>query len=218
MSVEKPLEHFFHEVDQFLDAVDATPTNMQLQVSTNIVEATLDNIKLVWNERNVPVGGVLTIGINPDKIEIVLKTPEFPYLKMRFFEGEQWNYIAGRWILADNPAPYNYSPALICHSMMDGLQLTGTPTPDTVNGVDTTHYEFEDVSLLTGSYLFNSGSDQDRLLRVYSGDVWLTEDGWPVRLESRSVGTYPSGRELSLEVSLDITDVNSEDVAVEPPF
>lgn len=72
VSVEKTLEHFFHEVDQFLDAVDATPTNMQLQVSTNIVEATLDNIKLVWNERNVPVGGVLTIGINPDKLEHII--------------------------------------------------------------------------------------------------------------------------------------------------
>lgn len=156
--------------------------------------------------------------INPDKIDIVIKTPGLPDLNMRFLEGEQWTYIAGTWILADRPEPYNYSPALICHSMMEGLQLTGTPTPETVNGVDTTHYEFEDVSLLTGGYLFNAGSDQDRLLKVYSGDVWLTEDGWPVRLESKSSGTYPSGRELSLEVSLEITDVNSEDVAVERPF
>lgn len=156
--------------------------------------------------------------INPDKIDIVIKTPGFPELNMRFLEGEQWTYIGVAWTLADKPEAYVYSPALVCHSVMAGLQLTGTPTPETVNGVDTNHYEFEDVSLLTGAYLFNSGSDQDRLLRVYSGDVWLAEDGWPVRLESRSQGTYPSGRELSLEVSLEITDVNAEDIVVEPPF
>ena len=156
--------------------------------------------------------------VNPDKIDLVIKTPELPDLIMRFLEGEQWTNLGGTWTLADDPAPYNYSPALVCHSMMAGLQLAGTPTSETVNGVDTTHYEFEDVSLLTGGYLFNTGSDPDRVLQVYSGDVWLTEDGWPVRLESSSRGTYPSGRELSLEVSLEITDVDSEDIAVERPF
>ncbi len=156
--------------------------------------------------------------INPDKIDLVIKMPELPDLNMRFLEGEQWTYLGVAWTLADDPEAYVYSPALVCHSMMAGLQLTGTPTPETVNGVDTTHYQFEDVSLFTGGYLFNAGSDQDRILKVYSGDVWLAEDGWPVRLESRSQGAYPSGRELSLEVSLEITDVCSEDIAVEPPF
>lgn len=69
INIAKTLEHFFHEVDQILDAVDATPTNMQMQVTTNIVEATLVNLRTVWNERSGPVAGVLKLGINPDKAE-----------------------------------------------------------------------------------------------------------------------------------------------------
>lgn len=73
INIEKTMEHFFHEVDQFLDAVGATPTNMQLVVTTNLVEMTLSNIKLIWNERNVPAGGVLRIGIDPDPKEHVIR-------------------------------------------------------------------------------------------------------------------------------------------------
>ena len=72
--------------------------------------------------------------INPDKIDLVIKTPGFPDLNMRFLEGEQWTYLGMAWTLADDPMPYNYSPALVCHSMMAGLQLTGTPIPNSLPG------------------------------------------------------------------------------------
>jgi len=155
--------------------------------------------------------------VNPDKIDLTISTPDFPNYGMRFVEGDQWMNIDGTWELADDPAPYNYSPALVCHSIMAGLQPIGTSTPEKVNGLDTSHYQLKDVALLTGSYLFNGGSDMGRLLKRYTVDVWLTEDGWPARLKSESRGTYPSGRELFLKLSLEITDVNSEDISVERP-
>ena len=58
---------------------------------------------------------------------------------------------------------------------------------------------------------------QGRLLTAFNVDVWLTEEGWPARLEAKSEANYPSGREFSAELSLEIRDVNSEDVSVEPP-
>ena len=156
--------------------------------------------------------------VNPDSIDLVMKTPGLPDQAMRWVKGDQWLDFDGDWRLIDDPAPYNYSPALVCHSIMAGLQLTGIiSTPEKVNGLDTSHYHLEDVALLTGSYLFNAGSDMGRLLQRYAVDVWLTEDGWPGRLEAESQGTYPSGRELFMELSLEISDVNSEDVAVERP-
>lgn len=155
--------------------------------------------------------------VNPDKIDLVIRTPQFPDQNWRFLEGIQWMKLGEGWTLVERPEPYNYSPALVCHAILAGLELAGTPTPETVNGLETSHYQFEDARLFTGAYLFNAESDMGRLLERYSVDVWLTEDGWPARLESRSQGTYPSGRELSMELSLEITDVNSKDIAVEPP-
>ncbi len=155
--------------------------------------------------------------VNPDKIDLTVKTPNLPDLGIRFFEGHQWTNLAGEWVLAEHPDPYTYPPALVCHAIMRGLALTGTPTQETVNGMDTSHFKIEDVSLLTASYLFNGDSDMGRLLNRYSVDVWLTADGWPARLESGSEGTYPSGRQLLMGITLEIRDVNSGDISVEPP-
>ncbi len=56
-----------------------------------------------------------------------------------------------------------------------------------------------------------------RLLSTPSVDVWITKEGWTVRLMIKDQATYPSGRELLMEISMDITDVDAGDIKVEPP-
>jgi len=48
--------------------------------------------------------------------------------------------------------------------------------------------------------------------------LWLSEKGnWPVRMKLSSSGLYGDGCELRADLLLDIRDVNSADIRVEPP-
>jgi len=71
-ALTKTPEYFEHEVDQFLDAVDLTPTNCKMEVELLLSEATLANLYRVWNEIALPSTNVLNLGIDTTTNEFTL--------------------------------------------------------------------------------------------------------------------------------------------------
>ncbi len=120
------------------------------------------------------------------------------------------------WIPAD--VPNTFAPSTVCDAVLAQLDFTTLPsTPDSLDGLETRHFETTQEGLDVAGILFGPQSDMGRLAKDYSVAVWLTDDGWPARLEARSSGYYPSGRQMFVELTLEIRDVDAGDIEIEAP-
>ncbi len=158
--------------------------------------------------------------VSPDRVSIEIDMPSQPNIdsvRMIFIGNQQWINLGGMWV--DGSSVNAFPPLSVCEAFLSELDLEGLSfSSDTVNGQETHHFQIERVMIRTIGLLFGPVSDMGRLLTTPSVDVWITPDGWPARLELTSTEEYPSGRELSMEISLEITDPNADDIEVEPPL
>lgn len=155
----------------------------------------------------------------PDKLDVTIRTEGVEGdVHMIFIGDDQW-VGQGEDLNPTQDQPVPFPPVDMCDAIISGLDLTDvTPTSDTVDGVSTLRYEVEDVELDTAVQVWTAASDPGRVVKKFAVTVWLSEeDNVPVRMESKGVGTFPSGRELTMELSLDISDIDAGDVKVEPP-
>jgi hypothetical protein len=132
----------------------------------------------------------------------------------------RWFMLADQWV-EDPRVPLSYRPLDICSAIFPDLDLSqAEPRSESVNGVKTLYYSLADVFSEQGmARIFGPGSEMDILLKRLNVDLWLAEDGgWPARMEIRSSGFFGDGREFRVELTVDLRDVNSEEIKVEPPI
>jgi hypothetical protein len=95
------------------------------------------------------------------------------------------------------------------------------PSKETINGVDSLRYSIDraDVDSLQGlGALFGGDGDMENMPQDFNVDLWLAEDGgWPVRITMTAQGATDSGDEMSMDFSVDVTDVNDAGIKIEPP-
>lgn len=155
---------------------------------------------------------------NPDRIRLVSKTPETAELQIITVGDEQWTLLGGQWMSGGQQAS-PFPPVATCDAILKGLDLNGAePSADTIDGQEVLRYELKGIELETAVTIFAEKSDMGRLLKAYDLTLWLSKkDRSPVRIESVSVGTYPSGRQLTMNISLSFKDINAGDINVDPP-
>lgn len=157
--------------------------------------------------------------VSPDRFSIEIETPsqqDSPSLPTIIIGNQQWIKLGNSW--NESSVPNAFPPLTVCEALLTELDLEGLPfISETVNGREAHRFQVEDVPISTIALLYSPGSDLGRLLTAPSVDVWITEAGWPARLVIKDQADYPSGRELIMEISLDITDANAGDIKVEPP-
>lgn len=160
--------------------------------------------------------------VAPDRFLVEVSTPseeDTQGVLLTFIGDQAWakpEIEGATWVSAavDNGLP----PLEVCDAVLGKLDLTGLPSvPDTLNGLKTQHFQIEQADLEVAATLFGPESDMGRLTKLYDLDMWVTEEGWPAKLEASSDGTYPSGRQLFMEVTLEIRDVDAGDIEIEPP-
>jgi hypothetical protein len=95
------------------------------------------------------------------------------------------------------------------------------PTEETVNDVDAFHYSIDkaDIEQLQAlAQIFGESDSLEDLPQDLSLDLWLAKDGgWPVKMILSAQGES-DGSQVSVEMSMDITDVNDPSIEVEPPI
>jgi hypothetical protein len=158
--------------------------------------------------------------VAPDRIRQLVKNEGQPDLEIVFIGDQSWTYVgsSGPW-QSTGPVPPSFTPDKVCNAVLSAPDFEGAvPATEQLNGAASRHYRFDGVEAETAGVLLGPVSDMGRLLKEYDVDVWLSEDGWPIRLETSSEGTYPSGRKLFIELALEIKDVNAIDIEVEPPI
>ena len=159
--------------------------------------------------------------VEPDKFSLSIKTPGQADLPTVYIGERRWAKLGDSWAESESSTlGPPFPPLMVCLSALTGLEFDAvTPAEEELNGLAVRHYSFGQITLENmATALWGSESDMGRLLKVHDVEVWLTEDGSLARLETRSQGTYPSGRKLLLEQALDIKDVNAGDIEVEPPI
>jgi hypothetical protein len=87
-----------------------------------------------------------------------------------------------------------------------------------VNGVPATRYAISraDLTELTNLLGLASGAEVPEVFQV---DVWFADDGeWPLKLTVSSRATDPQGQTGSVELSMELRDVNDGGISIEPPL
>lgn len=154
----------------------------------------------------------------PDRTEALI-TVATGQASMIVVGDNTWVLSGSQW-RAEEVMRLPYRPPDVCLAMLPGLDFsTAEPQKETKNDVDTVHYHFAAVHSEKGAaHIFGYESDMAVLLKQFDIDVWLAEDGqWPARMELRSSGLYGDGRELHMTMFIDLMDVNSDEIQVEPP-
>lgn len=156
--------------------------------------------------------------VSPDRTYLVIKGRGQPALEFTYIGDKAWSKLEDQWVPAPGAA-VPFPPGRVCDAVMSDPDFGGlVPVEEQLNDVATSRYQFERVESDIAGDLLGAESDMGRLNEVYELDIWLTEDGWPARLKISSEGTYPSGRTLLIELTLEIKNVNDKSIKVEPPI
>ena len=170
--------------------------------------------------------------VRPDSIDIEISVPDQASVRTILIgakgddvppdsgpEARQWFNLGGTWSEESSPAPFPFLPTRVCRIALSAVDFAGlTATVETVDDTEARHFRAEGVAMETASDLFGAASDMGRLLKSYDVDVWLTEEGRLVKLESLSSAPYPSGRELTMRISLDVGPYDEDGIEIEAPI
>lgn len=157
--------------------------------------------------------------VSPDRFSIEIETPsapDSPTLPTIIIGNQQWIKLGNLW--TESAVPNAFPPLRVCEAILTELDLEGLPfTSETVNGREARRFQLDAAPIRTIALLHGPVSDMGRLLTTPSVEIWITDEGWPAKVVIKDQADYPSGRELLMEISLDITDVDAGDIVIEPP-
>jgi len=137
--------------------------------------------------------------------------------------GEQtWVKTGDNWVEGEPEFQLgDFSPGSLLEELGPEQLRLLKPSNETVNGVDSLRYDIDqaDVETLRSlGALLGQGGGLENLPAEFNVGLWLAEDGgWPVRVTMTARGVMDSGDEMSIDFSMDVTDVNDPDIKIEPP-
>ncbi len=132
-----------------------------------------------------------------------------------------WVHTDGGWVEGEAEfTTEDFSPASFAEAFnAEDLRIL-KPSKETINGIRSLRYKISKANIekIAGfAGLFGEGAGLEDLPENFDIDLWLAEDGgWPVRLVMSASGDF-DGVEGSLDLSMDVTDVNDESIEIEPP-
>ena len=157
--------------------------------------------------------------VRPDRLDFELSVPDQPTVRTIRIGDQQWYNLQGAWTEQSDPGQFAFAPPRVCAIILKGLDFSGVTGPaESVGDTEARRFHIEGASLQTAVELFGGGSDMGRLLTSYDIDVWLSEgEGHLVKVESVSNGTYPSGREMTMKLTLEVGPYNEKGIEIEAP-
>ncbi len=157
--------------------------------------------------------------VAPNRISVVITGGSTLPLPIILIGDQGWVQLEGSWMeQTDQVIPYQARD--ICQALFPELDLSAVqPQSETVNDTATLHYSLSGVAKGQAlAKIMGPDSDANYLIQKISVDIWLAEKGgWPARTEIRGSGFYADGRELRMELTIDVKDVNNKKIKVEPP-
>jgi len=160
--------------------------------------------------------------VAPDKSEMQMTLGESGRTMGAVVIGEQTWFSSGEeWTETPNGAPdvSLLSPDKLSGSIIDGGAFAGSePAREKLNGVDALHYSQTQSGLGSLRELLGIGEPRDDLPVETKMDLWLTEEGrYPIRLVIDARGKDEEEREVSIQLEMNVTDLNDPGIEIKPP-
>jgi hypothetical protein len=123
-------------------------------------------------------------------------------------EGEEWNSVPASIADVMSEVVLVFGPSMSWSGVVDDVQKTSSYVgTEIVNGVPARHY----------ASTYGGWSEEWKgEISAASGDVWLAEDGYPVRYRFSADGIDENGNRGSMLWTMELSDVNVP-VTVEAP-
>ena len=188
------------------------------------------NMRLIMEGATAEAPGALSLDLEgafvaPDRsqIHVSARLDDLKLEEESITVGEQtWVKTGDNWVEGEPEFQLSdLSPGSLLEELGPEQLRLLKPSKETVNGVDSLRYSIDraDVETLRSlGALFGQDGGLENLPEEFNVGLWLAEDGgWPVRVTMTARGAMDGGEEMSLDFSMDITDVNDPDIKVEPP-
>jgi len=123
-------------------------------------------------------------------------------------EDEEWTEVPTMVADAMSQGILVYAPAMGWGTFAEEMEATSTYVGlETVNGTAARHY--------TSTYLGWSSSERDEVTDA-EGDVWIAEEGYPVRYRFAAKTTSEDGSRGTILWTMELSDVNGQ-VSIDAP-
>lgn len=158
--------------------------------------------------------------VAPDRSRAILEVGG-EEVEVRTIGDRSWVRFGDVWQEETAPTEVVFlSPQTMCEEMVPELRalLANAPwSPQTINGVPARHYHLDEADVPGLAGLLGAAEDAE-LPEEFRVDFWLAErGGWPVRLQMEASGRDEQGPPVNLELFLELRDLNSPDIEIEPP-
>ncbi len=118
--------------------------------------------------------------------------------------------------------PVPYLPSDTCQALAPDLFLSDVASvSETVSGVSAQKYHFDslETDVPDRHPSFGLQSDAARFVNIFSGDVWVADEGgYIVKMDLSGTGQYDNGRKLTIEISYELSSINDGSIQIEPPI
>jgi hypothetical protein len=159
--------------------------------------------------------------VAPDRSQALLRF-QGEELELRTIGDKSWVRVGATWQeQATSPQEDSLlTPASVCTDLVEDLApslAAASGELEEVNGIETIRYRLDEADLKGLPELLGR-SGEEGLPSEFGVDVWLERnDGWPVRLEIVASDTDEGGQPISLELSMEFSDIDDPTIEIEPP-
>ena len=128
-------------------------------------------------------------------------------------EGSGWQSTA-----ASQGLGFGDTPADLFSEFLPAEVLRGARTSsETVNGVKTTRYSFDKKALEQAAQGMGDSADQEDVTEA-NLDVWLMDGNIPVKITMNVAGRDESGQSMSMQLEVNVRDINSNSIQIKAPI
>ena len=158
--------------------------------------------------------------IRPDQTEVTMTMfgQEMGYVQIGT---KAWEKSGGSWtVTTPSDSSFDISSITDMSSDLPTDALKGAKTSkEKVNGVNTTHYAFDKKAMekLLAEVPNDSGVEFKDISEA-SLNLWMTDEGIPVRLQMVLNGKDAQGQKMGIRLDMNITDINSSSIKIKPPI
>jgi hypothetical protein len=154
--------------------------------------------------------------------------PDSTELKMRFAGQEMayiqignkaWEKTGSKWEVttADSDLGFSGSPTELFEDFLPQEALkVAKSSRESINGVNATRYSFDKTTLSTLADDFGASDDLKDIDQA-NLDIWLTDEGIPVKVSMVFAGKDESGGKMSVSMEMNIRDINKS-ITIKPPI
>ena len=143
-------------------------------------------------------------------------------VELRRIGDEKWERLGSSWENLDEDAPEieELTPSVVCAELVMGLAPSldpAGPVEEALNGVAARRYTTGEADLAQLGELLGVAPETP-LPDEFAVSVWLAEGDWPLKLEVRSRATDAEGQAGSVELVMELRDLNDGGISIEPPL